>query len=650
MRGSGPGGVSDSQEFLAQYRQAVERGADADDIPGWIRRLYSFESCLKHQDGKQVYLVLDRRTGGLAILRVMSLDGPASMMPKRDQEYAILSGLDFAGVPKVFGSFVEGRRSYLVREYFPGRPLDSLLRQGQLDTSSIVGLSRQLCAILGHLHGLQPPVVHRDIKPGNIIVMPDGRLGLTDFGIARVYKEQSDSDTSYEGTLHYAPPEQFGYSQSTPLSDIYALGIVMLCMATGSPVRQGIAQRVHDKALRAIIERCVAFDPKDRFQDVAELDARLERIGPKRRNRRRLGLAAAAGLSLALGVGVGADALLGDPLGIIPSRQAEAEVGKSGQWLDGEAGHATRNPNPNNSPANPERARGFDLGEALFPNTLIGNLGGNIVQGGFAVEADQAIYLAFDDQIWELDRQGQPTGMVIDAIGARSLNYHRGVLYYASDYGVYGYDPATGKQRQLSTASADYLHLMNGELYYSSVSDNLRLYALALDGSGDATLASASDGNCRNLSLGFQAYLTSGDQAAIVVNYPNDIATMTPGNVMDGVTNASHLSAFGIHIYFCDLSGEGVLAGMHMGGADYMVLAPDPCTDVVACPFGVFYILPATGQLSVYRFSDGSRITVLPSGVDNYCLAGEWVFYTTDGQPGLWMVRLNGSDRQPVSL
>ncbi|MCL2339487.1 MAG: serine/threonine protein kinase [Actinomycetia bacterium] len=301
-----PSAEPDSQIFLSQYHQTLTSALPVAALAPRILEQYDFESCLKYRTDKQVYLIRQRQTNQLAILRIMPDNSLTTNPAPQDQEAAIMADLDFPGVPKAYDSFIENGQSYLIREYLPGRPLEALLANGALDLLSLCDYGDQLCAILSYLHSRQPMVVHRDIKPANIIVSPEGRIGLTDFGIARLYKPESLTDTSFAGTLLFAPPEQFGFSQSTPLSDIYALGIVLLCLATASPLRQGL-ENVRNRRLRSIISRCIAFDPADRYQDAAEVREQLKRLAQSERQQRRrvvgfaLRLASAAGLLLALG-------------------------------------------------------------------------------------------------------------------------------------------------------------------------------------------------------------------------------------------------------------------------------------------------------------------------------------------------------------
>jgi tRNA A-37 threonylcarbamoyl transferase component Bud32 len=127
----------------------------------------------------------------------------------------------------------DGNRSYIVMEFVEGRDLKSVIRaESPLPMDRAIDLMAQACAALGFAH--RAGLVHCDVKPQNLIVTPDGRLKVTDFGIARAISQSLPQNVeTVWGTPHYFSPEQAAGEAPTPASDVYSLGVVMYEMLSG---------------------------------------------------------------------------------------------------------------------------------------------------------------------------------------------------------------------------------------------------------------------------------------------------------------------------------------------------------------------------------------------------------------------------------
>src|SRR5919202_6988563 len=162
-------------------------------------------------------------------------------------------------------------------EYVPGETLRDVLKAagGRLPVTQAVDYAGQLCDVLRYLHRRPEPIVFRDLKPGNIMVTPEGELKLIDFGIARLFSPGKSRDTAQFGTPGYAPPEQYG-GQTEPRSDIYSLGVVTHQMLTAhnpcaSPFALPPARAVNPSLspeIEAALIRATAHDPADRFANI----------------------------------------------------------------------------------------------------------------------------------------------------------------------------------------------------------------------------------------------------------------------------------------------------------------------------------------------------------------------------------------------
>ncbi|HEV8712524.1 MAG TPA: protein kinase [Candidatus Binatia bacterium] len=148
------------------------------------------------------------------------------------READTLSQLKHPAVPAIVDRFGEGNCHYLVMDFIEGTNLeDELAAQGgSLPESRVIEIARELCDVLSYLHDFHPPIIYRDMKPGNVILTPDGRVVVIDFGIARIFTPQGKA--TLIGTPGFAPPEQYTGSVDER-SDIYSLAATLHYLLTG---------------------------------------------------------------------------------------------------------------------------------------------------------------------------------------------------------------------------------------------------------------------------------------------------------------------------------------------------------------------------------------------------------------------------------
>ena len=138
------------------------------------------------------------------------------------REAALLALLRHPHIPACWDAFSEQGTHFLVSDLIEGRALQDVIEQdGNASESDVIRWGTDLCDALVYIHSQQPPIVHRDIKPDNVIITPEGNAVLVDFGIARRY-EAGKQDTMKIGTWGYLPPEQKA-GRTEPRSDLYAL-------------------------------------------------------------------------------------------------------------------------------------------------------------------------------------------------------------------------------------------------------------------------------------------------------------------------------------------------------------------------------------------------------------------------------------------
>ena len=199
-------------------------------------------------------------------------------------EGRLLKGLRNEHLPRIYEVIEQASQILIVMDYVSGTSLDKLLAErGVIPPDTVTKWGIQLCDVFYYLHTQDPPIIYRDMKPGNVICQPNGNLVLIDFGTARTWKSNvyRDSDTVLFGTEGFAAPEQFGgYGQSDARTDIFCLGATLFNLVTGhSPYLKpyGITPlgdwdpALADIPLDQIIRKCTARDPDERFQTDLEL-------------------------------------------------------------------------------------------------------------------------------------------------------------------------------------------------------------------------------------------------------------------------------------------------------------------------------------------------------------------------------------------
>lgn len=172
------------------------------------------------------------RIVAVKILRESFAEDP-NFRARFQSEAQAAANLAHPNIVTVYDFGQDGNRSYIVMEYIEGRDLKGVIRaEAPLPIDRAIDLMVQACAALGYAH--RAGLVHCDVKPQNLIVTPDGRLKVTDFGIARAISQSMPQNVeTVWGTPHYFSPEQAAGEPPTPASDVYSLGVVMYEMLSG---------------------------------------------------------------------------------------------------------------------------------------------------------------------------------------------------------------------------------------------------------------------------------------------------------------------------------------------------------------------------------------------------------------------------------
>ena len=238
-----------------------------------------------------VYRGQDQVLGRTVAIKMMlpQYANDPSFAARFKQEAQAAAALSSPYIVSVYDWGKDGESYYIVMEYLRGTDLKSGIRKhGALDSRKVAQIGSQIAQALSVAH--RHDIIHRDIKPQNIMVQPDGNIKVMDFGIARAKNSSLTTDNSVLGTAHYVSPEQSTGKPLGPTTDIYSLGIVMYEAATGrvpfagddaisvamkqvneAPQPPSLINPNVDPALEAIILRCMEKNPADRYQSADEL-------------------------------------------------------------------------------------------------------------------------------------------------------------------------------------------------------------------------------------------------------------------------------------------------------------------------------------------------------------------------------------------
>src|SRR5258708_39289601 len=241
---------------------------------------------------KLVYLAEDLRLAArrCALAEVVdnftNPDAQRQAIEAFQREADMLARLNNEHIPRVFDRFSEQNHHYLVMEYVDGATLEEEMKHtgGRLAEPRVIDIALQILATLEYLHGLEPPVIYRDLKPSNVMMMANGQAKLIDFGIARHFQPQQNA--TMIGTQGYAPPEQYR-GKVEQRSDLYALGATMHHALSGRdpaneapfsfPPLATLCPGV-TPALAGLVDDSLTYDVERRVPSAAEFKRRLEEI------------------------------------------------------------------------------------------------------------------------------------------------------------------------------------------------------------------------------------------------------------------------------------------------------------------------------------------------------------------------------------
>jgi tRNA A-37 threonylcarbamoyl transferase component Bud32 len=231
--------------------------------------------------GQAVTYKAEDRDHNLLVLKEFHIPIRAGKEVKRrslanvEHEAKLLKKIDHPQIVKLLDFFVNSDRAFLGLQHIDGQSLRKLVQlDGQLPENKVIELARQMADILVYLHGQQPPIVHRDFTPDNLLLRKDGTLVLVDFNVAE--QRESAAVSNCVGKHCYVPPEQFA-GEATPQSDIYALGATLYYLLVGEdpePISASHPAKANPNVsafVDNLVAKSTAPNLSERFQSSSEL-------------------------------------------------------------------------------------------------------------------------------------------------------------------------------------------------------------------------------------------------------------------------------------------------------------------------------------------------------------------------------------------
>ncbi len=264
-----------SEEALSNndfFEKSIEFDLMNSDIGVKIFESFTLDSLLYKSRNSSIYLLGDQEDETQFTMKVI------------EKKEGI--GYDFEGLKNIvhpaiipISEIVEGEKyHYIIKPYVQGVDLNQyVLENGPISNPILNKIIMQLVSVLDDLHSRIDPIVYRDLKPSNVIFNSENEtVHLIDIESVRKFESSKTSDTFIIGSRGYSPPEQYGFSQTLPQSDVYAMGATIYYLATGiEPDFVHISNGIHEsdlsESLKAIIKKCMSFNPQDRYGSIREI-------------------------------------------------------------------------------------------------------------------------------------------------------------------------------------------------------------------------------------------------------------------------------------------------------------------------------------------------------------------------------------------
>lgn len=482
---------------------------------------------------------------------------------------------------------------------------------GALRQKDVLYIAEKLCSLSDLLSSGDNAARKMRIHPGAVIVNIYGDIRI------------EETELSRSATEPYLPPELSPADPYAPGARVYAIGMLMLYMATGKETKSEMDTGSLSRTLFSLIRRCTSFDPKERFSDTKALMAALrQEAGAGKKVRTVLSVICVSCITAAL----------------------VSFFGSAGMQKGGAAGDKTG--------YRSGFSAGFEQGFSDMPGIGInavsldvhnGNLSGNLISdnGPFAVSGEDAVFYLTGEALCRMDPYTKETEVMAVVSDAYALQYYNGYLYYCRGESLCRMDVKTAEEKVICESAGMKLYLFNDTLYLYDRGGTGYLYRVDAEKGTRIQLNGAASYHCLNIVDGRLYYIS-----------PENGHSLCRSDIDGG--NQSVISS-GAYESMCVYNGSIIavtddgMIRMDLNGSSPEYLLSHPVYDPNVSVGGIFYVSGKGRTLEWMSLDGRNRFTVVTTGTGSFNVAGQWIFYQNEEDGGrLWRVRIGGSDNVRV--
>jgi hypothetical protein len=512
-------------------------------------------------------------------------------------------------------------RSKIISENKTVRSIHEIVSEGAtMHSKEILNIILQLCDMPCIKNSDELTERSVDIHPKNIFLRSDGVVFIGELSIPTSERQA------------YIPPEQNLSDRMTAESIIYALGLLMLFMATGNEKKRDLDTFGEDRTLVPLIEKCIAFDPKRRFSKVKDLSNAI-----RQKNTLRKKILSVAGLAFIVLAAVFSVLFF-----YSEGRRTGIDAGESIGYKKG-------------------YAEGYDMGFSDAPGIGLkipefdaknGNISGNYVAGigAIATRSEEEALFIMDGGIYRMDPYTGEIAVLSSDAKAVDINYYDGYTYFCTDRNVMRINMKTLKEEVFCETQTGNLYVVDGRFYLHDLTTGY-LYGI----NPDTKSVTQLNGGMRYLSLNIsdgKLYFIDGNDGNFLYS-----SNLDGGNL--NLVNRNYFDSFCIHNgrIYASMAGPGgnpdneqvfEIVSMDPDGGNLESLTTVSGYHPNVTDEGIFYIAGKNKTLEWISSDTKTRYVILQQPAESFNLSGRWIFYLNEQDGELWRVRVDGSGNSKV--